>query len=654
MKNYFILTSVLALAACFGGGSGGEVVQPTNGRYTLRTNATSGIEAAFAMQESPVVDAHNTSLTGMASYTVSSPANYDTLISYVENKLGDDLFTQENYSNLLRHSTSHRAATARAGSTHLGNSEADMAKKKEIALNKISQMKSVLYNMVNSEDPSNFVNKNRDSVQEALVLFGVTDDVSEMTDSELVTLFTGNNVITKDNIMKQFESFDADKFGFTKETLENVIFESAGEDAKFNFKIDDTGRITNVALVENPSSEYSYNDGQKYVYTPATKDDESSLSRGTNTNSGYRPSKQGWFERDKDTKNFSTTYYEYKITGLGAHNVTGFDQRADLQTLTFYSDKGNLEDEDLKKAAINALLEFGDKLYANQNGENASNDRAKVTAVIKYYADEIDGLSNLAVTPTAISATATLDGLGLKQNLKYADFGYATLTETIGSDSNTMYAPYAGGYDTRRMDQTNANKNLSGAEYNGTVIAAVEHTRKDDTNDYKHDMLVKGNGKLTYNVNGDVASHTLVVTNLREDKKGSTNQWYDVTISGAQGSETPSFKFNGTNKNIPQEYQLFTASSNLVNEKEVIEITSGNDAIKTDGSAAFVLGTDVGGNYRVKGGFDAQYYGADSENPTEATAKFGFSEEWHDNNNSFENEVAIYGAFGGTGGKASE
>ena len=53
-------------------------------------------------------------------------------------------------------------------------------------------------------------------------------------------------------------------------------------------------------------------------------------------------------------------------------------------------------------------------------------------------------------------------------------------------------------------------------------------------------------------------------------------------------------------------------------------------------------------DYRIRGDADPQYYGADSNAPTEATTRFSYSEEWHTNDNQQANEVAVYGVFGGT------
>ena len=654
MKKYFILTSVLVLAACGGGSGGSGYVSSVNSVGSARTSATTGLGAIFVMQENPTVDDNNKSLTGMASYTVGTPADTEKLIAYVSSKLGSNIYSQESYDSLLRHSTTDRKYARTATDSSENNSLSD-TKKKEIALIKISQMKSVLYNMVNTaDDPeklSNFVNKNRDSIKEALVLFGSLDkntDISQMSATDVCGLFKKDDIsITKENVMKEFEDFDKDEFGFTKETLANVIFESAGEDAKFQFKMDDTGKITNVALVEDPSSEYKHDDNKKYQYNNTT------LERVTR-NDTYRVSKQGWFDRDKTTTNFNTKYYEYEIN-LGNHNVDGAGQRSDLQTFKFYSVDGGLTGDALKQAAIEALLEFGDKLYTNQGGEtdkDRANNRTKVTSVIQYYAGVISNLDqDFSVEPTEISAMATLAGFGASKGLKYSDFGYATLIEKVGDKSSTMYAPYAGGYETRRMKQFDndgnqiLNNSLNGAEFNGTVIAAIENTKNGTKNE--NDMLVTGNGKLTYSINDNVATNTLVVTGLKDKKN---HDWYDVTIS--QGAENTSFKFNGTGKSIPEDYQFFTAVENITgagteNESHEMVTTAGNENIKTDGSAAFTLGTSVPDNYRVEGGMDAQYYGADANNPTEATTRFGFSEEWHNKDNSLSNEVAIYGAFGG-------
>lgn len=69
--------------------------------------------------------------------------------------------------------------------------------------------------------------------------------------------------------------------------------------------------------------------------------------------------------------------------------------------------------------------------------------------------------------------------------------------------------------------------------------------------------------------------------------------------------------------------------------------------VKVDGETANTLSTPVDG-YRIDGGLETKYVGPDTATVTEAIGRFAYSEEWHDDGNHNSNEVAIYGAFGGT------
>ena len=663
MKKIFILTSVLALAACGGGGGSGGGGAPVGGGTSVsggpHAATTSGMAALFALQENPTVNESNTALTGMASYTVSTGVNDASLLTYVQNKLGSGVYSQENYNSLNR-----RATLRRNGSTPLSGTDDEIAaKKKAIALAKVSEMKTVLYNMVNADDPVAYVDGHTDAVVEALTLFGKLDGLTDeqiaaLSSEDLKNRFEdGGDLITKDTVMAKFENFDSTNFGFTKETLANVIFKDAGADAVLKFKLDDNGTITHIGLMENPIDEYGNgDDNQKYEYTPSSH----YLVRvaRTGADEDYRVSKEGWFERSGTSKNFNSTYYEYKIA-LGDHNVEGAEPRSEFQNLKVYSDKANLSDEELKAAAIEALLAEGNKLFSSQP-DAASKE--KINAVVKYYADLLTdatdfvsadpGEHEYVVSTKTINGVATVDGIGKDVGLQFADFGYATLTETIGDESETIYSPFAGGYASRKMDQATPNDDLNGATFTGQVIAAVEHSKKVNGSEQpKHDMLVRGNGVLTYNVVGDKAVHTLTATNLK-DVTNSSNDWYNVTVTGTTG-ESLNFAFDGSNKNIPSEYQFFTAEMDGANM-----VVTGIDSATMTGNAVARTLTIPGGedpdtvlsgadNYRVRGDADPQYYGADPNAPTEATTRFSFSEEWHSNDNQQANEVAVYGAFGG-------
>ena len=90
MRKYIVLTSILALTACGGGGGGGDSAGHAGYSTPGTSNPTIHMQGFSGGQ---TVNANNTNLTNMSSYTVDYSTNENTskqkMINYVNSHLGD-------------------------------------------------------------------------------------------------------------------------------------------------------------------------------------------------------------------------------------------------------------------------------------------------------------------------------------------------------------------------------------------------------------------------------------------------------------------------------------------------------------------------------------------------------------------------------------
>lgn len=306
------------------------------------------------------------------------------------------------------------------------------------------------------------------------------------------------------------------------------------------------------------------------------------------------------------------------------------------------------------------------KKIHNQHGEDNQTDLDRALAVVNWYFDKIDSEINNAFVEGAwqgdIHQVATMHGMGKEDGvkLKYSDFGYASLTRTMGNKQDTNYLTYVGGYDQRRMNNDVANTDLDGATFTGTSIVTVEdhHKNKNTNTETTNTALYKDTtATLRYDVVGGKAKHTLTMDSLKAIDGDVTqgSDWYTMVVSGTEGAVNvagnPEMKvsFNAAGKNIDADYQFFKANNDgTITRNE--NLTAANQVVKTD-DTEFAIdmtdGVDLGNGHRAQGSASAEYYGQDTTNPTEATAGVWMDERWATGDNKIQHELSVYGAFGG-------
>ena len=668
MKKSLVLTSLLALAAC-GGGSGG-----TGGSGGSGTGG-GGIPAAPVItvpgfSAGTTVNANNTDLTNMSSYTVDYGTNEDTtkqkMINYVNAHLGGS-------RGLLNNTRA--ASTQRSGGMRVDDAEfaaADAA---------LTQMKQIVYDMVHKSEQGTaaltaYVAQYKDAIIQALRLADqqVPDDASVAQLVTLFNVFKTASGITSENLVAKMNEFDLNNFEITKYALDGVRLKDTGEEGFFKFKLDDTGAIESVALMEDPISEYGSSWANKRIIIDNSGDAVAVAPDaiwGLNPfNTDYLTDMAGTLVRNGTEFSNTVHFYEFDLgkynEGTGALAFTStILQPDDLKKIELNSED-LLTPETAKAKLKEYIISKVNKKIHNQHGEDNQTDLDRALAVVNWYFDKIDSEINNAFVEGAwqgdIHQVATMHGMGKEDGvkLKYSDFGYASLTRTMGNKQDTNYLTYVGGYDQRRMNNDVANTDLDGATFTGTSIVTVEdhHKNKNTNTETTNTALYKDTtATLRYDVVGDKAKHTLTMANLKAIDGGATlgSDWYTMVVSGTEGvtnaAGNPEMKvaFNAAGKDIDADYQFFKAADDgSITRNE--NLTAANQVVKTDGTEFAIDmtdGVDLGNGHRAQGSASAEYYGQDTTNPTEATAGVWMDERWATGDNKIQHELSVYGAFGG-------
>ncbi len=657
MKKYAVLTSVLALAACGGGsgGGGGHSGAPVDVRPTITVE---GFNAGTT------VNANNTQLTNMSSYTVDyeggENATKQEMVNYVQNHLGSS-------RGLLSRAATRDSMQSRDGFTPEEFATADAA---------IQEMKQVIYDMVVKSETSasaltQYVTKYKSYVVNALKL--ADQAVSEDTSVEdLITAFTTFKTaksLTSANVLEFGDTFDNANFGITKHRLNEVKLKDTGTDAFFKFTLDNTGRIASVDLMENPMAEY----GTSWTAKGEHQHDikivinnsgvaESVSDQGLNPfgNDGeYRMGEAGVLNRTGNGNAFTNTLYHYDFSDLFETWSNSAVSEGDFADIKINSDKA-LTLAEAKQKLKDYIIEKINKKLHNQNGVEVDGAVAAFVAATNHYINAINDLDEMPTAQTA-TQTATMNGMGKDVQLKYSDFGYAKMVRHTTKGDESQYVTYVGGYDQRRMDNTPANNSLEdGATFTGTGIVTVEDHHKDTDTDTRHTALYKDtSAQLRYNVVDDKAQHTLTMENLKavagENGATANSDWYKVVVQGKEDNPTMNITFDATGKTIDSGFQFFRADAEgNITRNEADSIVAGDRIVNTSGTEANAIdmidGTSPlggGDNHKLNGSASAEYYGQDKTNPTEATSGFWMDERWHSGDSNIQHEVSVYGAFGG-------
>jgi len=679
MKKYLVLTSVLALAACGGGGGGGAtgggnigILTPTTPTTEHPTLTVQGFDAGTT------VNANNTSVTNMSSYTVdydtSENATKQAMVDYVNDHLGSS-----------RGGLLNRAATRRVASS-MGTRDGFTPEQFAAADAALREMKQIVYDMVTKSEESDaaltqYVTQYKNAIIDALKLAdqAIDDNASVAEVIAAFTAFKEAKSITSANVLAFGDQLDHDEFGITKTRLDQVRLKDTGNEGFLKFALDEFGQIQSVSLLEDPMGEYGTSWADKRIVINGSGVAEAvapDATWGLNPfETEYLTDQAGVLRRGGTGTEFTNTVKSYEFTlgkyneGEGAltltsgHSASSILQPDDFKKIELISEEA-LTPETAREKLVHYLIEKVNKKIHNQHGGDVPLDLQDAVEVVNWYINKIDSVMNSSFVSTSslgdVQQTATMHGMGTTDGvkLKYSDFGYAKLVRNDGVHTpEGNYLTYVGGYDQRRMDDTTANNSLDGATFTGTAIVTVEdhHKNKNTDSETTNTALFRDtNAQLRYNVVADKAQHTLTMDGLTKmDGEATDNSnWYKVVVQGTQDNPTMNITFDAAGKDIDSNYQFFKADSEgNITRNEADSIAAGDRAVNTSGTAANEInmesGSVVATEYTLHGSASAEYYGQDTTNPTEATAGFYVGQHWANEGNTIQHEVSAYGAFGG-------
>ena len=394
-------------------------------------------------------------------------------------------------------------------------------------------------------------------------------------------------------------------------TLDDVQFKIGSEDSYIRFELDDSGKI--VAL-----GKYDYDHDQ---------DD-------------YVLSEEGRFVRSGDGNTFAANIYTWSFQLEQNGTIDGAYEHF-YDPVEVSDNDQDLAVADIKTKLIAKITEKINKVKESQNPSNPNyaTDMANLDTALAEYTTQVNNATGFG-TPAESSASLQIESV--KNGLKYADLGFAYLKLTDGVHTDTMFSPYVGGYDSRAVDTFTEN-----VTFKGTAVAGIDHKENHpgSENDVQDGMLVRdNNATLTMNTDGKAQ---LVMNNLvGVDAAHKGYKWYDVTIdtdtTTAHGTPKVTIS-NASGKDIAQDFAMATVGNTPLE----VQFAAGN---WRDLDEQYVISGDPdadGKSTRYGAMSEVNAYGPTANNPTEATSRFGFSEEQHWNDNADKREVAIYGVFGG-------
>ena len=604
-----MLTSCLALTACFGGGGNGVTTGSTTDVYRIATNANA------------TVNTNNSNITGMTSSVLlnDSDEHRAEAIATVAEALGDDVYTN---SNLVRRAGSR----ARAGSTPGGSSSLTDAQKFYIAYHKLEKMESTLNTLDavadDEDDFAEYVTDNKAAVIEAFKLLDHNTTInSQSSNDDIATAFgtVRSSLATAIAAVKPFSTVKIDQ----------VQFNFAGDGKYAQFKIDSRGDIVSLAQFDRSDDTIS---------------------------------KDGWFNRDRSNGKLLTTFSKQLDTwtfNLG-DQIVGDNLTGDaLATQTWFngipggkSDLGSLKimtehdaaapTKDEMKAAIDTEIA---KFISGQNGLTSGQQTMYTTQLQNYYHGLIDGWTINNNEKSVNDYSVTLNTLGKGVGLKYSDFGYATMNE---SGEPPIYSPYAGGYEDLAVNGITTVAN--DVTFKGKAIVGVEA----EEGNTKRSMLMEDNNAslVLSNPSTGVVKSTLTMSNLRDvNTAHAKRDWYTTTVT--QTGFGPDSKAGDVTKTINIKFDVDGKSATMDNAFAFHSSapTSTNGVTFTNGASGDWFASEgryqkAGDGYSYGGHSEFNYYSPDATqaNMDEAGGTFHFSEIQSQDNGT---EVSMYGAFGG-------
>ena len=446
--------------------------------------------------------------------------------------------------------------------------------------------------------------------------------ITSMTSEVLVA----NNGDGRAPLLGRSASTNYEGRSYTSYRLEDVQFRFAGEEnATLKFGIDGNGKIISVGRYENDVL-----------------------------------SNEGVFARSGDSSNLfgaAKSQYEWSApitsSGLAAaidpgHIPGGWDADgiADIISVHFgpnvttARDNNNLSESAIKSALIAEISAELDDVLESQENRDALTDA--FADALAYYSGQINS-ANIG-EPEIIKMKLSVEGANA--GLKFADFGTAHMRKSNATETDIreeVYAPYLGGYDALKINKNNLDE--GGSEFTGVAIAGIDHTIKTSGVKTKTGVRVRDdNAHLVMRQDG---SADLIMNNLVVNDGGAHNgeKWYNLTVQKG-ADNVPVITISGSNEisgyDLPNETEIlagaFGSDAGIVNFSENNYDNNDHEYVKNDGTG--------GNGTRSSANMNPTAYGLNGT-PEEAISSFSFGDQKYYSTGDY-NEVAIYGAFGGT------
>jgi len=615
MKKYFLLTSILALAACGGGSGGGGGVAPVTSNEHYATPKA--------------VRSANASVTGMETFSSSA----DEIVAMVQSA-GIDLSSA---------SSSDRAAAHRSGvSPEALRSAYDSSATavQKLAMEELKNMYNIateaagytptdqqLYNAwlladsthnPNDYDPANLSDGDRTAIRAALTgaAAAITSRVDALVDDKT-----------------------SDVWRAKTETLEGVKFRFGSEDSYLKFTLDETGKIIKAGKYDR--------EGLGYVIS-----EEGEFTRSGNGNA---------FVKNLYTWNYTIstdeTAHAALVTALlNGENVPGAGDAAKsakaneiadhifeqfYKAVEFSSDNPDTELDDIKTGLKAKIAE---RVNGTSGGDTSLN--GALADAIAYFYEQVDAVTSTSLNRKTSETRLITNSANL--GLKYADMGSAELRMINGSEIERTFTPYVGGYDSREANIAST----STIKFKGTAIAGIDHKETHNGTETTDGMLVRDTGaELT--MGGDGTAKLVMGNLVGIDADHSGAKWHKLTVETSDytaGHPVPKVTVEQVEgRTVPADFAMQTFTDGKIVKDFTGQPWNDNNYQWSSGDQVKTINNVEYDDYATRYGAMAEFnvYGPSPDNPTEATSRFGFSEEQHWNENKDHREVAIYGAFGG-------
>ncbi len=485
MKKYFILFSVLTLAACGGGSGGGGgdagVLAPNNIVGVSKNNVRNSNLAVTAMID-----------------------NETQRTVYLQNALGDDYDTYaQELDNISQHNNT-RQATIRSATT--GFTPTPLTCRSTGTCNQLilDEMYRILVTEID-----NWENVSENDIIRALRVAGYKHEIATHND-DIRHWFRENKESIKQhaenvaNAIGDVHQFDLTKAEFYSD--ENIL--------KIN--LDNNGKIESINIDSNTDSVVNR------ISVNAVRDDNNLF-------------------------NMDETIYYYTLLHAGDDGYNTLIQESEDGYTIDIASKTPLTLDELKAKLLARLDEIkdNDDIFAvfgfNPDDHTADETQSFRNDFVNYTTTKINGLQSLndqhiKVENDDMGGAIDLETFGAQVGLAYSDFGFIKSFDPANPQDVDRTVLY-GGYNDYKRDITNVNHKMV---FTGKAAGLVSFRdgKLNDNHDTQGVRVISGNADFVFDA-----------VNATETLIANFDNWYDVEIIKTGDSASAVFSNNKIDDN---------------------------------------------------------------------------------------------------------